>query len=103
MQDFSITDEKAYAAVAQQVDGLILAALDEGGKTHLELERVLYENKIGNARDDSSHELAYSSTGAIFRSAVNSLRRRNQIYDSWDLGRDYERPFRYFRRNPHVI
>jgi len=105
-QNFAITDEKAYQPIAPQVDAIILAELSDGGKTPAELMTTLYENRIGSARNNNLLELSHSSTGGIFRSAVNSLRRRKLIYDSWDAVRDgqpYEKPFRYFRKNPNVV
>jgi hypothetical protein len=93
----TMLDEKGYCQRQQDIDAAILNALEEGGKTHMELCALLRSTGVGNARSDDQLELSYSMTGAILRAAVNSLRSRGLIYDSWDFGRHYPKPFRFFK------
>lgn len=95
-----LNDWVAYEKHRTEVDATILNALANEGKTHTELAIALRANGIGDARSDDATELAYSSTGAILRSAVNQLRWTGKIYDSWDMASDrheYPKPFRFFR------
>lgn len=99
MIDFTVTDTKGYLANQGEIDTLILETLADGGKTSTELMAVLYEKGIARAAGNDHLSLAYSPLGAIFRSAVNSLRQRQLVHDSWDrvANGTYERPFRFFR------
>lgn len=96
----NLIDWQGYARRRDDIDATILAALADGeGKTHAELGAILRANAVGDARSDDPMELSYSSTGAILRTALNALRVRGKIYDSWDTATDrqYSKPFRFFR------
>jgi len=97
MPSWTILDEKGYCARRDEIDAAIIEACSGDGKTHTELAAMLRQMGVGNARHDDALELSYSMTGGIMRAAVNSLRSRGLIYDSWDLGREYPRPFRFYR------
>lgn len=97
MPDWTILDEKGYSKRRDEIDAAIIEACSGDGKTHTELTAMLRQMGLGNARSDDPRELSYSMTGGIMRAAVNSLRSRGLIYDSWDLGREYPRPFRFYR------
>jgi hypothetical protein len=94
-----LNDWVGYEKRRTEIDAAILEELACDGKTHTELAAKLRAIGIGDARSDDATELAYSSTGAILRSAVNSLRWTRKIYDSWDTANDgkYDKPFRFFR------
>jgi hypothetical protein len=94
-----MNDWQGYARRRDDIDATILAALADEGKTHSELGAILRANAVGDARSDDPMELSYSSTGAILRTALNALRARGKIYDSWDtaIDRNYSKPFRFFR------
>jgi hypothetical protein len=94
-------DWEGYDKRRGEVDAAILAELADGGKTYTELSMKLRSLGIGNATSDEPLNLAYSTTGAILRTAVIALRNAGKIYDSWDVatGRDYEKPFRFFRHS----
>jgi hypothetical protein len=97
---YEMLDYEGYERRREDIDATILAALADGeGKTHAELGVILRANCVGNAKSDDPLELSYSSTGAILRTALNSLRMRGKIYDSWDTvtDRQYAKPFRFFR------
>ena len=98
-----ITDPKGYAADQKRIDYAIIAALAEGPKTQYELSEKLRQIGVGDAKSNDRLEISYSKTGAIGRAAVNSLRSRGLIYDSWDAARNsrqYEKPFRFYLTNP---
>jgi hypothetical protein len=99
---YTLLDEKGYCQRRDEIDAAILSALTEDGKTHIELQAMLRSMGVGNARSDDRYELSYSMTGAIMRAAINSLWGRGLIYDSWDLGRNYPRPFRFYRSGDAV-
>jgi hypothetical protein len=94
-----LNDWVGYEKHRSEIDAAILTELANDGKTHTELGIKLRAIGIGDAKSDDPTELAYSSTGAILRSAVNSLRWNKKIYDSWDTANDghYDKPFRFFR------
>lgn len=95
-----LNDWEGYAKRRDEIDAAILAELATEGKTHTELAIKLRSIGVGDARSDDQAELAYSSTGAILRTAVNSLRWSGRIYDSWDTAsndHEYAKPFRFFR------
>jgi hypothetical protein len=99
--EYAITDEKGYSHQQAEIDAAFLAALDDGPKTPMELQVILFDMGIGNATGNTPLALSYSFTGAIARSATNSLRGRGLIYDSWDK-RDaanpaLETPFRFYK------
>jgi hypothetical protein len=97
---YEMLDYAGYQRRQEDIDATILGALADGvGKTHVELQVLLRTECVGNAKTDDPLELCYSSTGAILRTALNSLRMRGLIYDSWDCATDnsYVKPFRYFR------
>jgi hypothetical protein len=99
---FDVTDEKGYAARQQEIDAAILKALEEGPKTPHELQTLLFEMKVGNAESSERLALSYSLTGAITRSACNSLRRRQLLTDTMDRYATtgvLEKPFRYYKRD----
>jgi hypothetical protein len=98
-----LIDTKGYAKQQDEIDAAILKALENGGKTPYELAGILRQIGVGNAKSGDPVDLVYSTTGAIQRAAVNSLRSRGLIYDSWDTStaaHRYERPFRFFLRSP---
>jgi hypothetical protein len=100
--DYALTDEKTYAERQQEIDAAILKLLDEGGKTPTEVAAAVRALGIGNARSDDRLELSYSTTGAVTRSAINSLRQRGLITDSWlknKMQPSYEKPFRFFKES----
>jgi hypothetical protein len=102
MIEYSMIDEKGYAKRQQEIDEAILKLLDDEGegKTPTEIAAAVRALGVGNARSDDRLELSYSTTGAISRSAVNSLRARGLITDSWlrcNMQPTYQRPFRYFK------
>lgn len=94
-------DWQGYEKRRGEVDAAILAELATGGKTYTELSIKLRSLGIGDAKSDSPLDLAYSTTGAILRTAVTVLRSSGKIYDSWDTasGREYEKPFRFFKHS----
>ena len=94
-----LNDWEDYEKQREVINAAILEELAVGGKTHTELAIKLHSIGIGNARSNERIELAYSTTGAILRSALNSLRWAGKIYDSWDTATDrqYEKPFRFFK------
>ena len=89
-------DWDGYNKRRAEIDAAILAELATDGKTYTELAIKLRSIGVGNAQSDDRLELAYSSTGAILRTAVIALRNAGKIYDSWDLGRQYPPPFRFY-------
>jgi hypothetical protein len=93
-----LNDWVGYAKRRDDINAAILGELATEGKTYTELAIKLRSIGVGDARSDDPTELAYSSTGAILRSAVNALRWSGRIYDSWDTAtdRNYEKPFRFF-------
>lgn len=95
----TLTDWQGYTRRQTDIDATILAALANEGKTHAELGAILRAEAVGDAKSDDPMELSYSATGAILRAALNSLRMRGKIYDSWDTAtdRNYTKPFRFFR------
>jgi hypothetical protein len=97
MPEWTMLDEKGYSKRRDEIDAAITEACSGDGKTYTELSALLRQMGVGNARSDDALELSYSMTGGIVRAAVNSLRSRGLIYDSWDLGREYPRPFRFYR------
>lgn len=92
-------DWDGYAKRREEIDAAILAELATEGKTHAELAIKLRSLGVGDATSDDPGSLAYSSTGAILRTAVTALRSAGHIYDSWDLTKDreYPKPFRFYR------
>jgi hypothetical protein len=94
-----LNDWEGYEKRRDEINAAILAELATEGKTHTELAIKLRAMGVGDARSDDPTELAYSSTGAILRTALNALRWSGKIYDSWDTAtdRNYARPFRFFR------
>lgn len=84
LREWALTDDAAYNKAQADIDALILALLKSGPRSSYELMALLRATGYGNAQNDSPLELSYSMTGAIYRSAKNSLRRRGMIYDSWD-------------------
>jgi hypothetical protein len=91
--EWAMTDNAAYAKHLEEVDAIILGALLDGPKRSYDLIDRLRLAGFGNARNDGPLELSYSMTGAIFRSAYNSLRSRGMVCDSYDKdGRNYARP-----------
>jgi hypothetical protein len=97
--NYEMHDWTGYTKRREEIDAAILAELATEGKTHTELAIKLRAMGVGNARSDDHSELSYSTTGAILRTALNSLRWAGKIYDSWDMAtdRNYARPFRFFR------
>jgi hypothetical protein len=95
--NWTLLDEKGYCARRDEIDAAIIEACSGDGKTYAELAEILRQMGIGNARYCDPHELSYSMTGAVTRAAVNSLCSRGILYDSWDLGREYPRPFRFYK------
>lgn len=95
----TLADWQGYARRQTDIDATILTALKDEGKTHTELAIILRAECVGDAQSDDPMALSYSTTGAILRAALNSLRMRRQIYDSWDTATDnhYDKPFRFFR------
>ena len=93
-----LNDWVGYEKRRDDINAAILGELATEGKTYTELAIKLRSIGVGDARSDDPIELAYSSTGAILRSAVNALRWSERIYDSWDTAtdRNYEKPFRFF-------
>ena len=83
-RDWKLTDNSAYCKEKDKIDALILSALAHGPRRIYELMAILRAEGYGNAQNDGPLELSYSMTGAIYRSAQNSLRERGLIYDSWD-------------------
>lgn len=94
-----LNDWEGYRKRRAEIDAAILSELATEGRTHIELAIKLRALGIGDARSDDSAELSYSTTGAILRTALNSLRSTGHIYDSWDTAtdRNYAKPFRFFR------
>jgi hypothetical protein len=93
-----LLDYKRYAKDKEKIDRLILDFLVEP-RTYAEIGAMLRAAGIGDATTDNPLDLCYSTTGAIMRTAANSLRANGFIYDSWDLGqgKNYPRPFRLYR------
>jgi hypothetical protein len=85
LTEWAVTDEAAYAKRKDEIDAIILCALASGPKSSYELMILLRAEGVGNAADDRPLALSYSMTGAIYRSAKNSLRNRGLICDSWDV------------------
>ena len=101
MMRCELNDWVGYEKRRDEINAAILGELATEGKTHTELAIKLRLIGVGDARSDEPAELAYSSTGAILRSALNWLRWTGRIYDSWDTAtdRNYAKPFRYFRHS----
>jgi hypothetical protein len=98
--EWALTDNTAYAKQQEQIDDIILCALLEGPKRSYELIDRLRLAGFGNARNDGPLELSYSMTGAVYRSAYNSLRSRGLVCDSYDKdGRNYARPSLVYSRS----
>src|SRR6202042_3470395 len=100
MPSWTILDEKGYCARRDEIDAAIIEACSDDGKTHTELAAMLRQMGLGNARSDDPCKRSKRMKGGIMRAAVNSLRSRSLIYDSWDLGREYPRPFRFYAHPP---
>jgi hypothetical protein len=98
-----MTDNAGYYKVKDKVDAIILDALRSGPQQTYALMALLRAAGYGNAANDGPLELSYSMTGAIWRSAKNSLRERGLIYDSWDVytmtGVKNPDPTQIFRRD----
>lgn len=85
MRTLQVLDPQGYEERGDFIDSLILSILSESPRTCCEIYAVLQQNGIGDARSCDRYELSYSSTGAIGRSALNTLRGRKLTYDSRDL------------------
>jgi hypothetical protein len=83
--EYAMLDESTYHKHQAEIDEAILSALADGPKQSYELMAMLRAKGFGNATDDGPLALSYSMTGAIYRSAKNSLRARKLIVDSWDI------------------
>lgn len=94
--NFDLTDEKGYSNRKDEIDGALLSALAGGAKSYHELQIILFRMGVGDAKSEDRLTLSYSKTGAICRAAVNSLRIRKKIYDSWDTENKRESPFRFY-------
>lgn len=94
----TLADWQGYQRRQKDIDATILAALANEGKTQTELAMILRAECVGDASSDDPMALSYSTTGAILRAALNSLRMRKKIHDSWDeaTDRQYPKPFRFF-------
>ena len=87
MRGLELCDYKGYSEAMKAIDAAILDSLESGGRTAYDLQEILLKIGIGDSK----------TVGGIQRAAMNSLRMRNLIHDSWDTrSRPYERPFRYF-------
>ncbi len=84
LREWTMTDNATYHKDRDKIDAIIITALANGPRRSYELIALLRAAGYGNAINDSPLELAYSMTGAIYRSAKNSLRERRIIYDGWD-------------------
>jgi hypothetical protein len=99
LTEWAMTDNAEYAKHQEEIDDLILNALLEGPKRSYDLIDRLRIAGYGNARDSGPLELSYSMTGALYRSAYNSLRSRGLVCDSYDKdGRNFARPSLVFSR-----
>jgi hypothetical protein len=95
---WTVYDEDGYRKQRALINLLIMDALVAGGKENTELMEVLRIAGVGDAKSSNTLELSYSSTGAIFRSAYNTLRSNGLVKDSFDIyGADYPKPLRIFR------
>lgn len=83
--EYAMLDEATYHKHQEEIDATILCALANGPRQSYELMALLRAQGFGNATDDGPLALSYSMTGAIYRSAKNSLRSRKLIVDSWDI------------------
>jgi hypothetical protein len=100
LTDWALNDNAGYSKHQDEIDSLILGELLSGPKRAVELIEVLRNAGFGNARNNGPLELSYSMTGAIYRSAYNSLRSRGFVCDSYDKdGRNYARPSLVFSRS----
>lgn len=84
LRDWTLTNDAAYHKAQAAIDEIIMTALASGPAKSYDLMELLRAAGYGNAINDNPLELAYSMTGAIYRSAKNSLRSRGLIRDSWD-------------------
>ena len=84
VREWAMTDVGSYRKHSDEIDCLIVGALASGPKSIYTLMALLRAAGHGNATSDTKMDLSYSTTGAIWRSAKNSLRMRGLIYDSWD-------------------
>jgi hypothetical protein len=85
LTEWRMTDDTTYHKHQDEIDALIIGALTDGPKPSHELMELLRHAGFGNAQNNGALELSYSMTGAIYRSAKNSLRARGLICDSWDV------------------
>jgi hypothetical protein len=85
LRDWAVTDNAAYHKAQPEIDAIITTALLNGPRSSYDLMGLLRAAGYGNAINDNPLELSYSMTGAIYRSAQNSLRNRGIICDSWDV------------------
>lgn len=107
LREWAMTDNATYHKHKDEIDAIILCALSKGPMQTYALMALLRADGYGNAQNDGPLELSYSMTGAIWRSAKNSLRERGLIYDAWDqyteTGIKNPDANQIFRRNLQVV
>ena len=86
-------DWVGYHAHRELIDFWLLTLADGSPQaTPARLMAKLREVGIGDAQSDDRVALSYSSTGAIYRSAMNRLQRNGWIEDPWSHGRKLSAP-----------
>lgn len=79
-----LCDYEGYRQQQQLVELCILTLANRAaGFQTFEAYASLFDCEIGNARARNLLAMAYSSTGAICRAALNDLRYRKLLVDTW--------------------
>lgn len=79
-----LTDHEGYRQQQQLVELCLLTlAARESGMQTFEGYANLFDCGIGNASRRELLAMSYSTTGAIFRAALNDLRQRRMLTDSF--------------------
>ena len=95
MNRVNVQDWSGYYAKKELIDfWLLTLANGAPDATAYKLKVKLRELGVGDAHSNDRHVLSDSSTGAIYRSAMNHLQRRGFIEDPWMHGRRLGDPLR---------
>jgi ribosomal protein S19E (S16A) len=98
MKRLEILDWVGYHAKRDLIDFWLLTMADGSvNATYVQMMAKLRSLGIGDAKSDSSIDLAYSGTGAICRSAMNRLHHIGWIEDAWKNGRKLSDPIHITR------
>jgi DNA-binding PadR family transcriptional regulator len=98
MNRLQTQDWVGYHAKRDLIDFWILTMAD-GSPTATQFQMMvkLRDLAIGDARSDARMDLTYSSTGAIYRSAMNRLQHNGWIEEAWKNGRKLSDPLHITR------